>query len=63
MAVLITIALVTVLVGTVLGAFLKLSFAIRREDRSRGSLRSDASDSSAKAARSLVGLHGSRWDQ
>jgi hypothetical protein len=62
MAVLITVALVAVLVGAVVGAFLKLSFAIRREDRSRGSLRFDAPDSSAKTARTLVGISGSRWD-
>jgi hypothetical protein len=41
--------------------FLKLSFAIRREDKRR-SLRSDAPSFSAKAARDLVGISSSRWD-
>jgi hypothetical protein len=62
MAALITLTLVTVLVGVTLCAFLKLSFAIRREDRSRGSLRSGAPNPSARAARFLVGMRSSGWD-
>jgi hypothetical protein len=61
MATLVTIALVMILVGSVVGAFLKLSFAIRREDRTRGSLRLDAPSHSARAARALVGFNASRW--
>ena len=62
MAALVTLALVMILIGSTIGAFLKLSFAIRREDRLRGSLRFDAPDQSTQAARALVGISGSRWD-
>jgi hypothetical protein len=62
MAALVTLALVMILLGIAVGAFLKLSFAIRREDRLRGSLRFDAPDRSARAARSLVGIKSSRWN-
>ncbi len=62
MASLVVLSLVAIVVGVCLGAFLKLSFAIRREDRLRGSLRLDAPSYSAKTARSLVGINSSRWD-
>lgn len=63
MTALITIAIViTVLAGTLLGVFLRLSLAIRWEDRRRGALRFDAPDSRTRAARSLVGVTSSRWD-
>jgi hypothetical protein len=62
MATLITVAIPTILAGVGLGALLKLSFAIRREDRNRGSLRFDAPDRSAQSARALVGITSSRWD-
>lgn len=62
MATLITLVLVTIAFGVVLGAFLAISFAIRRDDRSKGSLRFDAPDHSTRAARTLVGLSSSRWD-
>jgi hypothetical protein len=62
MAALITVAFVTILAGGSLGAFLKLSFAIRREDRNRGSLRLDAPSRSAQSARTLVGITSSRWE-
>ena len=62
MAVVITLALVMVLIGGTIGAFLRLSFAIRREDRTRGSLRLDAPTRSAQAARAFVGITSSRWD-
>jgi hypothetical protein len=61
MASLVVIGVVTVIVGTCIGAFLKLSFAIRREDRLRGSLRLDAPNHTARSARSLVGISSSRW--
>jgi hypothetical protein len=61
MASLVIIALILTLVGIVAGAFIVISFAIRREDRTRGSLRFDAPTSSARAARSLVGISSSRW--
>jgi hypothetical protein len=62
MASLIVLGVVMIIVGTCIGAFLRLSFAIRREDRLRGSLRLDAPDHSAQSARSLVGIRSSRWD-
>lgn len=62
MASLVVIGVVMIVVGICIGAFLKLSFTIRREDRSRGSLRFDAPDHSARAARTLVGVSSSRWD-
>ena len=62
MASLVVIGVVTVVVGMCIGAFLKLSFAIRREDRSRGSVWCDAPDHSARTARTLVGISSSRWD-
>ena len=62
MAVVAVLGIVTILMGVCLGAFLTLSFAIRREDRTRGSLRFDAPDSSTHAARTLVGVTSSRWD-
>lgn len=62
MAGLIVIALVVIAMGACFGALLRISFAIRREDRSRGSLRFDAPTYSTQAARALVGLSSSRWD-
>jgi len=62
MAGLAVLGVVTIIIGVCLGAFLKLSFAIRREDRSRGALRFDAPNHSAQTARTLVGMKSSRWD-
>jgi hypothetical protein len=62
MASLVVIVLIAIAFGVCFGVFLKLSFAIRHEDRSRGSLRLDAPNSSAQTARTLVGLTSSRWD-
>ena len=59
MAALVILGLVTIVIGAGLGTFLALSFAIRREDRTRGSLQCDAPSSSARAARALVGTSGS----
>ena len=61
MATLATLAAVTILIGVCIGAYLKPSFAIRREDRSR-TLRCDAPSYSAQTARTLVGFTSSRWD-
>jgi hypothetical protein len=61
MATLITLALVTVLIGIAIGGFFSLSLAIRREDRA-GSVRFDAPNRSAQTARSFVGISSSRWD-
>lgn len=62
MAVLITLAIPMVLIGGTVGTFLTLSFAIRREDRLKWSLRSEPTSFSAQVARALVGINGSRWD-
>jgi hypothetical protein len=62
MAGLVVITLVIIAMGACLGALLKISFAIRREDRSRGSLRLGAPSYSAQTARTMVGLSSSRWD-
>jgi hypothetical protein len=60
---LIVIALIVIAGGVLLGAFLKLSFAIRKEDRGRrGTLRSDAPSRSAQSARAVVGLSRLNWD-
>ena len=62
MASFIVLGLVTIIAGFCVGAFFKLSFAIRREDRVRGQLRFDAPSSSTKAARALVGISASGWE-
>jgi hypothetical protein len=63
MASLIIITVVLTVAGILFGAYLKICFAIRQEDRIRGSLRSRATSLSAQSARTLVGMSGSRWDQ
>ncbi len=62
MAALMTIAIVGAGAGVVCGAFLKICFAIRREDRTKWSLRRDAPNQSAQSARDLVGISSSRWE-
>jgi hypothetical protein len=62
MATLVVLGLITIIASTCIGAFLKVSFAIRREDRTRGSLRLDAPSYSAQTARDLMGMSSSRWD-
>jgi len=62
MAALITIAIVTAMAGVLLGAYVKICGAIRREDRRKGSLRFDAPSQSARSARNLVGISNSKWD-
>lgn len=62
MAGFVVLGIVMIIVGVCIGAFLKLSLAIRREDRIRGSLRFDAPSYSAQTARALVGMSSSRWD-
>jgi hypothetical protein len=62
MASLVVLVLITIAFGVCFGVFLKVSFAIRQEDRSRNSLRFDAPSRSARAARALVGVSSSRWD-
>jgi uncharacterized membrane protein YdfJ with MMPL/SSD domain len=55
MASLIVIALIVLVAVVLFGAFLRLSFAIGREDRRR-TLGFDAPSRSAQAARTLVGV-------
>jgi hypothetical protein len=43
MAALVTIAIVVTVAGVVCGAYLKICFTIRREDRTRGALRTTSS--------------------
>ena len=62
MAALITIAIVMAIAGVLLGAYIKICSAIRREDRMKGSLHFDAPSQSARSARSLVGISNSKWD-
>ena len=63
MASLVVLGLITIIAGTCIGAFLRLSFAIRGEDRGmRGQLQFDPPNGSAKVARDLVGISGSRWE-
>jgi hypothetical protein len=57
----VVLVLIAITFGVLIGAFLAISFAIRREDRDL-SLSFDASSTSAKVARMLVGVNGSRWE-
>lgn len=61
MAALVTVGIVMTIAGVLLGAYLKICGAIRREDRMKGSLRFDAPSQSARSARSLVGISNSKW--
>jgi hypothetical protein len=58
---LVVVVIATILAGICVGGFLRLSSAICREDRRKGSLRVGAPDRSAEAARALVGINGSGW--
>lgn len=62
MAALITIGIVMAMAGVLLGAYLKICWAIRREDRRKGSLRFDAPSQSARSARILIGISNFRQD-
>jgi hypothetical protein len=62
MAALITISIIGAAAGVLLGAYLRICFAIRREDRTKGSLRLNAPDQSARSARTLVGIGTSKRD-
>jgi len=56
MAALTTLVLVTITFGVLLGAYLKICFAIRRDDRTKWSLRRGAPNRSAQNAREFVGI-------
>jgi hypothetical protein len=58
----IIITVVVTVTGVMLGAYLGICFAIRREDRRKWSLRSRPSTFSAQTARTLVGINGTRRD-
>jgi hypothetical protein len=60
-AALITLSIVIGIAGVLVGAYLRICFAIRREDRSKGSLRFDPPSPSTQTARSFVGMNSSRW--
>ncbi len=62
LAVFIVLGLITIISGTLIGAYLRLCSAITREDRRRHSVRYDAPSHSAQAARDLVGISSSRWE-
>ena len=62
MASFIIIATVLTVSGVMLGAYLRICFAIAREDRLKWSLRSDPSTFSAQTARTFVGIKGTRRD-
>jgi hypothetical protein len=62
MAALMTIAIVGAVAGVVFATYLKICFAIRREDRTKWSLRHDAPNQSAQSARDFVGISSSKWD-
>jgi hypothetical protein len=62
MASLVVLVLVAIVMGVCFGAFLKLSFAIRRDDRPKWALRFDAPNPTAQTARAFVGLSPYRWD-
>jgi hypothetical protein len=62
MAGFVVLGIVTIIAGTCIGGFLKVSFAIRREDKRKWGLRLDAPSHDAQTARDLVGISSSRWD-
>lgn len=56
------LAVITIASGVCIGAFMRLSYAIRWEDRRRGSLRFDAPSASTRTARTFVGFGGFGWE-
>jgi hypothetical protein len=62
MASLIIITTVLTLAGVMLGAYLRICFAIAREDRLKWSLRSNPPTFTAQTARTFVGIKGTRRD-
>ena len=59
--VIVVLVAITVAAGLCIGIFIRLSRAIRWEDRRRDSLRFDAPSASTKAARTLIGVSRSGW--
>jgi hypothetical protein len=62
MAVIVVLGFTAIISGAIFGAYLVVCRAICRADRQRGSLPFDPSGPADRAARSLVGINGSRWD-
>jgi hypothetical protein len=58
----VVIVLTATAFGVLFGVFLRVSSAIKREDKAPGSLRLDAPNRSAQTARALVGMSSSRWE-
>lgn len=61
MASLVFVGIVVAVAGMALGAYLKISFTINREDRS-GSISGAAPNQACRNARSMAGYHRLRWD-
>jgi hypothetical protein len=62
MAALIAMTIIVTAAGVVFGAYIRICLAIRRDDRVKGTLRSDAPNQAAQSARDFVGISSSRWD-
>lgn len=62
-SVIVVLVVITVAAGFCIGLFIRLSQAIRWEDRRRDSLRFDAPSASTRAARTLVGVSESGWGE
>jgi hypothetical protein len=61
MASLVFLGIVVAVAGFALGAYLKISFTISREDRS-GSITGAAPNRACRNARSMAGYHRLRWE-
>lgn len=61
--VIVVLALITVAAGFCIGLFIRVSYAIRWEDRRKHSLRLDAPSASTRAARAMVGVTSSGWGE
>jgi hypothetical protein len=62
MASVVILVLIAIAFGVFFGGLLMVSLAIRREDKSLGSLQFDAPTYSSRTARILVGINSSRWE-
>lgn len=61
MAALIIITITLAGAGLVLGLYIRICFAISREDRVKGALRFDAATPFARRARALTGITSTKW--
>lgn len=60
--IMVVLVAITIAFGACIGLYIRLSLAIRWEDRRRSSLRFDAPSASTRAARALVGVSESGWE-